>query len=265
MKKTLILSIALILSLVLSMSISSASPEDLSGQIIPDFSVQTINGTTFTLSESLKTHDLVLINFWATWCGPCCMEFPSLESAWEQYADRVDVIALSIEGTDTFDVLRDFASEYGLNFSIGRDDARMFEEMGGMAIPTTLIVNRSRCVVAVEIGAKSSAEEFTILFDSLLSSSPKSAITSDRCVLCFRDIAGNPIPGVTVAFCNGEYTPVETDYNGRVAFDGDPKEYHVHLLGVPNGYAMPWEELHISGNEYDLTVTLYPEWNSHST
>ncbi len=265
MKKRLVLSLILIMTLVLNITNSFASPEDLNGQILPDFSVQTISGATFTLSESLKTHDLVLINFWATWCGPCCMEFPSLETAWEQYADLVDVIALSIEETDTLNVLRDFASEYGLNFLIGRDQTRMFEGMDGMAIPTTLIVDRNRCVVAVEIGAKSSVEEYTNLFDSFLSTTPNQARKADRCVIRFHDVAGNPIPGVTVAFCNGEYTPIETDFDGYVSFDGDPKDYHVHLLGVPNGYSIPWEELHISGNEYDLTVTLYPDWDGHNT
>lgn len=258
MRKSAILSIVLVLVLSLVITCAHASPEDLYGQILPDFSVKTINGSTFTLSESLKTHDLVLINFWATWCGPCCMEFPSLETAWEQYSDRVDVIALSIEESDTFNTLMNFAKEYGINFAVGRDDEKIFNGMGGTAIPTTLIVNKDRCVVAVEIGAKSSVEEFTSLFDSLLDLLPYQGSAGARCILCFRDINGNPIPGVTVAFCNGEYSPVETDINGRVTFDGDPNEYHVHLLAVPNGYSKPWEEFHIAGEEYDIIITLYP-------
>ena len=158
----------LVLALTLGAAAALASPEDLQGQILPDFSAETISGTTFTLSESLKTHDLVLINFWATWCGPCCMEFPFLEEAWEQYGDRVDVIALSVEEGDSFDVLRSFAEEYGLNFAIGRDESNMFYGMDGMYIPTTLIVDKEGKVVSVEVGSKASVEEFTNLFDSLL-------------------------------------------------------------------------------------------------
>ncbi len=259
MKRFMILTIALVLVITLNTVAAQASPEDLQGQIFADFSAKTISGNTFTLSESLKTHDLVLINFWATWCGPCCMEFPALEAAWEQYSDRVDVIALSIEPTDTFDVLKGFAKDYGLNFGIGRDEGNMLDGMGGTAIPTTLIVDKNRRVVAVEIGSKSSAEEFTALFDSLLGAQQAAGETKDRCALRFCDVMGRPVPGVTVGFCNGEYTPVETDSNGYVAFDGDPREYHVHLLGVPEGYVMPWEELHVAGNEFDLIVTLYPD------
>ena len=71
-----------------------------------------------------------------------------------------------------------------------------------------------------------------------------------------RDLNGNPISGVTVGFCNGEYTPVDTDNNGRVSFDGDPNSYHIHLLAVPNGYSKPWEELHVVGEQLDLIIIL---------
>ena len=257
MKRLLALSSVLIIIFTFSVVCASADPADYQGQILPDFSAKTISGTTFTLSESLQSHDLVLINFWATWCPPCRMEFPALEEAWERYADRVDVIALSVESSDTIDVLRSFASENGLNFSIGRDEKGLFDNMGGSAIPTTLIVDRNRRVVAVEIGAKASAQEFTDLFDSLLPSAAPVPEAHDRCVLYFRDVSGNPVPGVTVAFCNGEMTTAETDRNGRVSFDADPKDYHVHLLSVPAGYKAPWEQMYITGEEYDMTVTLH--------
>ena len=163
-----ILSLVLVLAVVFGIATAQASPEDYQGQILPDFSVTTISGETFTLSESLKTHDLVLINFWATWCGPCQMEFPYLEEAWEQYGSRVDVIALSVEEADTHDVLTQFANDLGLRFPMGRDESNMFGTMGGSLIPTTIIVDKDRRVLTVEIGSKSSAQEFTSLFDSLL-------------------------------------------------------------------------------------------------
>lgn len=169
MKKRIPLFLVLILALSFVLSGAQAAPEDMLGQILPDFTAETIQGTTFSLSESLKTHDLVLINFWATWCGPCRMEFPFLETAWEQYGNQVDVIALSVEESDSFDVLRNFAGEYSLSFGIGRDESNLFFGMDGSAIPTTLIVDQDRRVVAVEIGSKASVEQFTALFDSLLS------------------------------------------------------------------------------------------------
>ena len=75
--------VVLVLTLVFTLAVSGAhaDPEAMYGKTFPDFTVKTISGEDFTLSESLKTHDLVVINFWATWCGPCCMEFPFLQEA----------------------------------------------------------------------------------------------------------------------------------------------------------------------------------------
>lgn len=67
---------------------------DFLGKPLEDFSVKTIDKSTFTLSETLKEKDLVMINLWASWCGPCEMEFPAIEKAYEEYKDRVAVLAL---------------------------------------------------------------------------------------------------------------------------------------------------------------------------
>ena len=172
MKKLTTLALVLMLVFTLAVSGAQADPEAMYGLPFPDLSIQTIDGETFTLSESLKTHDLVLINFWATWCPPCRMEFPFLQEAWEKYADRVDVIAMSIEKTDTLKVLKNFAKENGLTFNIGRDENNLLDKMRGDAIPTTLIVDRDGKVVYVEVGAITSVKDFTDLFDSLLNEVP---------------------------------------------------------------------------------------------
>ena len=166
MKK--LIALALTLVLLLGAAGALADPESYYGKTLPDFTVKTLDGEDFTLSESLKSHDLVLINFWATWCGPCRMEFPFLQDAWQQYADRIDVIALSVEETDTIKKLQRFAEQNGLTFRIGRDENGIFNRMRGNAIPTTLIVDRDGKIVYVDVGAKVSTDAFTELFDSLL-------------------------------------------------------------------------------------------------
>lgn len=166
-KRILCLASVLMICLCLC-SAASAEPKDYIGRKLKDFTVKTIDGTEFTLSESLKTHKLVVLNLWATWCGPCRAEFPHLEKAWEKYKDKVDVIALSVEVSDSKNALTAFAKDYGLKFRIGRDTDDIFSTIGGKYIPTTLVIGQGRKILAVEVGSKSSVKAFTDWFDQLL-------------------------------------------------------------------------------------------------
>ena len=98
MKKILMLSLVLALALTLCPGTAWGEENvDFLGKPFPDFTVADTEGNPFTLSEALKTHEAVLINFWATWCGPCKAEFPALSQVYAEYSDRVAFIALSIE------------------------------------------------------------------------------------------------------------------------------------------------------------------------
>ena len=116
--------------MVLALCVSIAGAEatkDFLGKPFPDFTVTDSKGKTFTLSEALKDHEAVLINFWATWCDPCKNEFPMLNKVYEE---------------------------------------------------------------------------------------------------------------VTVNFCTDTAcTPEETDEAGMIAFEGEPREYHVQIVDVPEGYS----------------------------
>lgn len=165
MKKLLV-----ILALAMLMLCVPALAEGLLGAPLDDFTVATIDGDTFTLSEALRDHDMVLINLWATWCGPCEMEFPYMEQAYEQYSDRVAIVALSIEPTDTPEKLRDFAETHGMTFAVGNDaETGLANTFSVMYIPTSVVVDRFGNVALIESGTQTSAGSFTALFDYFLS------------------------------------------------------------------------------------------------
>ncbi len=138
------------------------------GRSMPDFSVTTIDGETFTLSEVLQDRELVFINLWATWCPYCRDEFPYLEEAYEMYKDRVAVIALSTEPEDTVPVLAQFAREYSLTFSVGSDQESALGAWFDIAvIPTSVIVDRFGNIVWMG-EEQDSTESFIRLFDWFL-------------------------------------------------------------------------------------------------
>ena len=124
MQKVLLVLLALSLSLFLAVSASAEGESPLLGKPFPDFTVTDVDGNTLILSEALKDHEAVLINFWATWCTPCRAEFPAINKVYEAYKDKVAFIALSTEPRDTNEIISAFREENGLTLPMGRDEGR---------------------------------------------------------------------------------------------------------------------------------------------
>lgn len=135
------------------------------GDKMEDFTVTTFDGKTMSLYEVLEEKEMVLINFWATWCGPCGMEFPAMEEAYEAYQDKIEIFALSTEPTDTNEVLSDYVAEKGMTFPVARDDAGISSRFQFSGIPTSVIVDRFGMICAMETGAQTDSKTFTDLFD----------------------------------------------------------------------------------------------------
>lgn len=89
------------------------------GQPATDFTLQTFDGEPFTLSE--HRGEVVVLNFWGSWCEPCKKEMPALQSAYEAHQDE-DVIFVGVGSKrDSEDDAVAFAEEYGVTYPIGRD------------------------------------------------------------------------------------------------------------------------------------------------
>ena len=154
MKKTVALMLMLVLALTLYLGNAAADDTGILGKPLPDFTVTDSEGKTFTLSEALKDHEAVVINIWATWCGPCEREFPLLNNLYEKYSDRVAFIALSVGTNDTLELIEEYRQAHGIAFPMGRDDdSGVHQLLGVTSIPDTLIVDRFGNVGFVRVSA----------------------------------------------------------------------------------------------------------------
>lgn len=227
------------------------------GFLIPDLTVSTASGGSFTLTEALKDHELVLINLWATWCPPCNMEFPYLEEAYQAYQDRVEVIALSTDPNDTLEVMKEFAETKQLSFQMAQDENNNLIKCFSIdGIPTSILVDRNGKVVWMEVGAMPSAEAFTEVFDQFLQEGGMDAPYGEVAYrVTIKDQNGDPVPGAVVNFCSDESCqPTTTDENGVSLFVAEFAEYHVQVLSLPDGY-----------NGEDLEKISIGPWSGNTT
>lgn len=121
-----------------------------------DFSVQRLDGTPWHLSEH-RGH-IVLINFWATWCGPCREELPGLAALAHANSPRtVSVLGISLDHSGP-EPVRDFAARLQLPYPVALADATTQLDQIPTGIPTSLLLDRSGRVARVYTGPTTQAQ-----------------------------------------------------------------------------------------------------------
>ena len=112
------------------------------GQTAPDFTVYTATGEEITLSQMRGKP--VVLNFWASWCHPCCNELPDFEEAFAQYGDRVQFMMVNLTdgARDTLEGVQAFVSENGYSFPVYFDTGESAASAYGVYyIPHTILVS----------------------------------------------------------------------------------------------------------------------------
>jgi cytochrome c biogenesis protein CcmG/thiol:disulfide interchange protein DsbE len=105
----------------------------------PDFSLGLFDGSTFTLSSALQTGKPVVVNFWASWCGPCADEAPVLEDAARRYGDRITFVGVDVQDLDSDG--QAFLRKYGITYMNGSGNAGSISVAYGMrGVPETYFI-----------------------------------------------------------------------------------------------------------------------------
>lgn len=131
----------------------------------PAFTLQTTDGHELTLSDFIGT--VVMINFWATWCGPCVDEMPFIQAVFEEWPQE-DLALLTINVSDTKAEAQSFLDAGGFTFPVLIDSGgRVAAEYDATTIPRTFFIDTRGIIQYVREGDFNSKEEIEYILESL--------------------------------------------------------------------------------------------------
>ncbi|MCH8306810.1 MAG: TlpA family protein disulfide reductase [Proteobacteria bacterium] len=146
--------ILLVLSIFMGSSLASSG---LTGQTAPDFVLRSSTGENLRLSE--YRGDVVMINFWATWCGPCRQEMPLLDELYGRY-QRVGFSLLGVNIDDDSRRAMAMVKELGVRFPVLFDEEKKVSKLYEVeAMPLTILLDREGTVRHIHYGYKPGYEQ----------------------------------------------------------------------------------------------------------
>jgi peroxiredoxin len=124
------------------------------GDRVPEYSAPSLSGVEMSFDDQLG--NVILVNVWATWCGPCRVEMPSIRSSYERFRDRgFTVLAVSIDAGPAYrQEVTEFVREHGLDFPVLLDpESRISRMLRTVGVPETFVLSREGRVIKRVIGA----------------------------------------------------------------------------------------------------------------
>lgn len=115
----------------------------------PDFTLQALNDSSYTLSK--MDGKVVLINFWATWCGPCRMEIPEFNELYQSYHDKgLEILGISV--SDNKKQLKNFSKSFAVSYPLlyggARDMNKIMKDYGGVyAVPSSFLIGNEGSII----------------------------------------------------------------------------------------------------------------------
>lgn len=168
MKKLLIIGLVLILGLpVLAQEKPDSSNILLNGQKMPEFTITDMDGKAVQ-STSLKGK-VVLVNFFATWCGPCRKELPFVQKEiWNKYKDNPDFLLLIISREERPEKVKPFVAEYSYTMPFYSDiDRSCYKQFAVQKIPRNYLFDKTGTLIYQSTSF--TEKEFTTLLEKIAS------------------------------------------------------------------------------------------------
>jgi len=138
------------------------------GDEVPDLTLTTFDGDLIPFED--LAGEVVVINFWASWCKPCEQEAAELEQAYQMYKEE-GVVFLGVDYVDTETEARQYLEKFGITYPNGPDlGTRISQAFRIRGVPETYIMGLDGRLAAVKIGPYTSLEEIVRQIDGVLES-----------------------------------------------------------------------------------------------
>lgn len=134
----------------------------------PDFEVTTIDGKVISLQSSLENDKPVVVYFTASWCPICARNWPVLSEVYPEFEDRLTLVAISIDPTDTEEVMQNLADDKDFKFPSTEGHPDIMVDFGVSSQATTVGVDRNGNIAFRKNKQALTADEYRELFTSLV-------------------------------------------------------------------------------------------------
>ena len=207
------------------------------GQEALDFALPLTDGSEAKLSELLKDKEVVVLNIFASWCGPCEKEFPDMEKTYQKYKDKMEIVAVS--GDLVLDEMEDmvkYKEEHNLSFLIGMKNESIDSlKVGGF--PTTYIIDRNGRIVFSQSSAFLHEGDFEKVVTSLMGDDYE----GKQVALYNFYVTKNDkdrVSGIEIRLYNDTVDETITTGEDGIAsyFTQDAQDLKIEILNLPDGY-----------------------------
>jgi thiol-disulfide isomerase/thioredoxin len=127
------------------------------GGRLPDLTIDLADGTRLVVPPRSRGSEVLILNFWASYCAPCRVEAPILSSLSAREAGAIRVIGLGIEDMSRANLLR-AAEDLGMRYPIAAADRELLDRLRIRAVPTTYVIAKDGVITLSRVGAVSERE-----------------------------------------------------------------------------------------------------------
>ncbi len=138
------------------------------GDTMYDLVITSSDGVTYSVADILAEKELVVINFWASWCGPCGNEVPYLNEAYQTLIDDMELLALSSDSGDVNSLIASYKLAKGITYPMAQVSGKLSDAFNVRGIPTTVVIDRYGIVRKIHVGSLETTQEFLDMFEPYL-------------------------------------------------------------------------------------------------